>query len=181
MPTTHEGVLAGAGRRFAIVASRFNDTVVDKLVAGAIDALRRTGVADGDVEVFRCPGALEIPALARRIAEADRFDGVVCLGAVIRGDTAHFDVVVRESTGGVARVAESARCAVSNGILTCDTPGQAMDRAGGKAGNKGADAARAAVEMADLYTGMASGRLASVPGTGAAVGRPRLGHLGKRK
>jgi 6,7-dimethyl-8-ribityllumazine synthase len=147
----HEGALTAAGRRWAIVASRFNDFIVDKLIAGARDALRRTGAADDAVELYRCPGAMELPGLARRVAASARFDGVICLGAVIRGATPHFDLVVGEATRGIGALAAEARVAVAFGVLACDTIEQAVERAGTKAGNRGFDAAMVAIEMADLY------------------------------
>ena len=147
----HEGGLSGNGRRFAIVAARFNDFIVEKLIEGGRAALRRAGVAGEDVEVYRCPGAMEIPGLARKVAETGKFDGIVCLGAVIRGATPHFDLVVRESAAGVGALAAEGKVAVAFGVLACDNIEQAVERAGAKAGNRGADAAMVAVEMADLY------------------------------
>ena len=150
----HEGSLASNGRRFAIVAARFNDFIVEKLVDGAREALRRTGAAGEDVELFRCPGALEIPGLARKVADTGKFDGIVCLGAVIRGATPHFDLVVREAAAGVGALAAEGKIAVAFGVLACDTIEQAVERAGAKAGNRGYDAGMVAVEMADLYARM---------------------------
>ena len=147
----HEGMLSAQGRRFAIVAARFNDFIVDKLIDGALDALHRTGAVDADIELFRCPGAMELPGLVRRVADSARFDGIICLGAVIRGATPHFDLVVGEATAGVARIAADATAAVSYGVLACDNIEQAVERAGTKAGNRGFDAAMVALEMADLY------------------------------
>jgi len=147
----HEGALSAAGRRFALCVSRFNDFIVDKLVDGAKDALRRTGADAAAVEIFRCPGAMELPGLARRVVESGRFDGVVCLGAVIRGATPHFDLVVGEAARGIGALAAEARVAVAFGVLACDTIEQAVERAGTKAGNRGFDAAMVAIEMADLY------------------------------
>jgi 6,7-dimethyl-8-ribityllumazine synthase len=150
----HEGMLRAGGRRFAIVAARFNDFIVDKLVEGALDALRRTGAADDDIELYRCPGAMELPALARRVVGLGRFDGVICLGAVIRGATPHFDLVVGEAARGIAELAAGAGAAVAFGVLACDTIEQAVERAGTKAGNRGYDAAMVALEMVDLYAEM---------------------------
>jgi 6,7-dimethyl-8-ribityllumazine synthase len=147
----HEGSLTAAGRGFAIVASRFNDFIVDKLIDGARDALRRTGADEARVEIFRCPGAMELPGLARRVAATGRFDGLVILGAVIRGATPHFDLVVGEATRGIGALAAETSCAIGYGVLACDTIEQAVERAGTKAGNRGFDAAMVAVEMADLY------------------------------
>jgi len=147
----HEGGLSGNGRRFAIVAARFNDFIVEKLIDGARAALKRAGVGLDDVELYRCPGAMEIPGLARKVADTGKFDGLVCLGAVIRGATPHFDLVVREAAAGVGALAAEGKIAVAFGVLACDNIEQAVERAGAKAGNRGADAAMVAVEMADLY------------------------------
>jgi 6,7-dimethyl-8-ribityllumazine synthase len=154
MPKIHEGALRAADRRFAIIASRFNDAMVDRLVAGALDALRRTGAADDHVEIFRCPGAFEIPGILRRVADSGRFDAAICLGVVIRGATPHFDLVVGEATGGVARIAAEGRIAVGNGILACESIEQAVERSGSKAGNRGHDAALVAVELCALYAAL---------------------------
>ena len=154
---THEGILRSGGRKFAIVASRFNDFIGDKLVDGALDAIRRTGGSADDVEIFRCPGALEIPGLTRRVVDTGRFDGVICIGVVIRGATPHFDLVVNQAVSGIAQIAASAEVAVACGVLACDTLEQAIERAGTKAGNRGCDAALAAIEMADLYATIKAG------------------------
>ena len=159
----HEGALSANGRRFAILAARFNDFVVDKLTDGARDALRRSGAADEDVELFRCPGAMELPGLARRVADSGRFDGIVCLGAVIRGATPHFDLVAGEAARGIGALAAEGKLAVAFGVLACDTIEQALERAGTKAGNRGFDAAMVAVEMADLYARMAREAAAATP------------------
>ncbi len=146
-----EGSLDARGMRLALVAARFNGFVVERLIGGARDALVRLGVAAEDIALVRVPGAFEIPPVARRLAMSGRFDAVVCLGAVIRGATPHFDYVAGESARGVAHVARESPVPVIYGILTTDSVEQAVDRAGAKAGNKGADAAQAAVEMANLY------------------------------
>ena len=146
----YEGSLVATGLKFGIVVARFNSLVTEQLLAGAADALRRHGVKDGDVDVFRCPGTFELPALLRRVARSGRYDGVLALGAVIRGGTPHFEYVAAEATKGVAHVSMEAECAVSMGILTCDTMEQALERAGVKAGNKGAEAAMAAIEQANV-------------------------------
>ena len=152
------GALSGAGRRFAVVASRFNSRVVEPLIAGAVDCLRRHGVEPGAIRLVRVPGAWEIPvALEELAAGGDRPDGLVALGAVIRGETPHFDYICAEASRGAARVAERHRIPVGFGILTCDTSEQALERAGGKAGNKGWDAALAALEMADLLARLRRG------------------------
>lgn len=148
----HEGKLSAQGRRFAIVASRFNDFIVDKLIDGALDALRRTGATDENIQIYRCPGAMELPQLARRVAGTAEVDAVICLGAVIRGATPHFDLVVGEATAGIGRLAGETDVAIAFGVLACDTIEQAVERAGTKAGNRGFDAAMVAIEMADLYS-----------------------------
>ena len=144
----YEGSLVATGLKVGIVVARFNSLVTEQLLAGAADALRRHGVRDGDLDVFRSPGTFELPALLRRVARSGRYDALVALGAVIRGGTPHFEYVAAEATKGVAQVAMEADCAVSMGILTCDTMEQALERAGVKAGNKGAEAAVAAIEQA---------------------------------
>lgn len=164
---SHEGVLTSAGRKFAIVASRFNELIGDRLVDGALHAIRRTGGAPEDVEIFRCPGALEIPGLLQRVVDAGRFHGIICLGVVIRGATPHFDLVVNQSVSGIVRLAAQGRVAIGCGVLACDTIEQAIERAGTKAGNRGADAALVAIEMADLYAAM------DRPGAAAGAARPR--------
>ena len=146
----YEGSLVATGLKVGIVVSRFNSLVTEQLLSGALDALRRHGVKDGDVDVFRCPGTFELPPVVRRAARSGRYDAVVALGAVIRGGTPHFEYVAGEATKGVAQVSMEAECAVSMGILTCDTMEQALERAGVKAGNKGAEAAVAAIEQAHL-------------------------------
>ena len=146
----YEGNLIGTGLRAALVVSRFNSLITAQLEAGALDALRRHGLKEGDLSVFRCPGTFELPALLSRVAGSGRFDLVVALGAVIRGGTPHFDYVAAEATKGVAQVSLQAPCAVTMGILTCDTLEQALERAGVKAGNKGAEAAVAAIEQANV-------------------------------
>jgi len=146
----HEGTLVGTGLKVALVVSRFNALVTESLLSGAADALRRHGVKDGDVDVFRCPGTFELGPLVRRAARSGRYDAVVALGAVIRGGTPHFEYVAAEAVKAVAQVAMEADCAVSLGVLTTDTMEQALERAGLKGGNKGAEAAAAAIEQANV-------------------------------
>ena len=153
MPKIIEGNLQSTGLKFAIVASRFNNFVVDRLVDGALDALKRTGARDEDVTLLRTPGSFEIPALAQKAA-AGGYDAVICIGAVIRGGTPHFDYIAAEVTKGIAQVAMSASVPVVYGVITTDTIEQAIERAGTKAGNKGFDAAVGAIEMADLLRNM---------------------------
>jgi 6,7-dimethyl-8-ribityllumazine synthase len=167
MPRIHQGTWSSKGRRFAIVASRWNEFIAGKLIEGALDALAKTGAADGDIEVFRCPGAFELPGLARRVADTGKFDGLVCLGVVIRGATPHFDVMVHQVTRGIAAIAEEARLALGFGVLTCDSIEQAIERSGSKGGNRGSDAAMAAIEMANLYSALAG------DGKGEASGGPQ--------
>jgi 6,7-dimethyl-8-ribityllumazine synthase len=147
---TYEADLIARDLRIVIVAARFNDFVVNRLVEGAIDALVRHGASEKDLEVVRVPGAFEMPLVVRRLALSKRYDAVIALGAVIKGGTAHFEFVAGECTSGIARAAIDAGIPVTNGVLTCDTLEQAIDRAGGKAGNKGAEAALAAIETANL-------------------------------
>jgi 6,7-dimethyl-8-ribityllumazine synthase len=150
MPTVLEGQLTAQGLRFAIVASRFNSLIVEPLVAGAIDAITRTGGDAGAVTIVRCPGAWELPQVTRWVLARGGVDAVVVVGAVIRGATPHFDYVAGEAAKGVAGAAASSDIPVVFGVLTTDTIEQALERAGTKAGNKGFDAAMAAIEMAQL-------------------------------
>jgi 6,7-dimethyl-8-ribityllumazine synthase len=151
MPTFIEGHLTPPQGRFALCVSRFNSLITEQLLSGAVDALVRHGVADGDIDVYRCPGTWELSGLVRRVAGTGRYVGVVALGCVIRGGTPHFEYVAGEVAKGIGQVSLTASCAVTFGVLTTDSIEQAVDRAGVKAGNKGADAALAAVEMANLY------------------------------
>jgi 6,7-dimethyl-8-ribityllumazine synthase len=150
-PVTHQGRLNAEGFRFAIVSSRWNDFLTARLVEGALDALERLGAKESEVEHYRVPGSFEIPPLARRLAKSGRFDAVVCLGTVIRGQTPHFEYVAGEVTKGVAQAALDSGVPVLYGVVTADTLEQAIDRAGVKAGNKGFEAAMAAVELVNLY------------------------------
>ncbi len=158
MPTTIEGTLSAAGLRFAIVASRFNGLIVEPLVAGALDAIVRSGGSADDVTIVRCPGAWELPQVVRCTVDRGGFDAVIALGAVIRGSTPHFDYVAGEAARGIAGAAATATIPISFGVLTTDTIEQALERAGTKAGNKGFDAALAAIELANLYRALAGGR-----------------------
>ena len=148
--TVHEGELSGRGRRFAVVVARFNDVVTSRLLEGALAALRRHGVPDDDVDVAWTPGAFEIPLVAKRLAESGGFDAVIALGAVVRGETAHFDYVAGEAASGIQRVALETGVPCTFGVLTTETLEQALERAGGKHGNKGWEAATSALEMAGL-------------------------------
>jgi 6,7-dimethyl-8-ribityllumazine synthase len=147
---TLEADLLARDIRVAIVAARFNDFVVARLVEGAVDALLRHGASEKNLEIVRVPGAYDMPLVVRKLALTRRYDAIVALGAVIKGDTAHFDYVAGECSSGVARAALDSGVPVGFGVLTCDTFEQAIDRAGGKAGNKGAEAALAALETANL-------------------------------
>jgi 6,7-dimethyl-8-ribityllumazine synthase len=151
MPKIIEGKLDAKGLRFGLLVSRFNSFVSDRLVEGAIDALLRHGAEKDDINIVRVPGAFEIPPTAKQMAESGRYDAIVCLGAVIRGATPHFEYVSAEVSKGVASVSIDSGIPVTFGVLTTDTIEQAIERAGSKAGNKGFDAAVAAVEMANLY------------------------------
>ena len=155
MPTTIEGSLSATGLRFAIVASRFNGLIVEPLVAGALDAIVRSGGSADDVTIVRCPGAWELPQVVRRVVQRGSIDAVIALGAVIRGATPHFDYVAGEAARGIAGAAATSEIPISFGVLTTDTIEQALERAGTKAGNKGFDAALAAIELANLYRTLA--------------------------
>jgi len=145
-----EGRLSAEGFRFAIVASRWNELIVGRLVSGAEDALRRLGARDDDVTIIRVPGSFEIPLAARRFAATGRFDAIICVGCVIRGETPHFEYIASEVTKGIAAAATETGLPVSYGIITADTVEQAVNRAGVKAGNKGFEAAMSAIEMCNL-------------------------------
>jgi 6,7-dimethyl-8-ribityllumazine synthase len=147
---TIEGDLQYRELRFAILASRFNDFIVEQLIRGAVDALKRHGAADKQIEIVRAPGAFDMPLVARKLAQSRRYDAIVALGAVIKGATAHFDYVAGECASGLARVAQETGVPIAFGVLTTDTIEQAIERAGSKAGNKGADAAVTAIELANL-------------------------------
>ena len=147
---TFEGSLVGAGLRIGIVVGRFNEFITSKLLGGAQDGLVRHSVEEGDIDVYWVPGSFEIPVVAKRAAESGKYDAVICLGAVIRGSTPHFDYVATESAKGIAAVGVATGLPVVYGVLTTDTIEQAIERAGTKAGNKGFDAAMTAIEMATL-------------------------------
>jgi 6,7-dimethyl-8-ribityllumazine synthase len=168
------------GKRFAIVVSRFNAFITERLLLSAIDGLVRSGVKKKDIALVRVPGAFEIPLAARRLAETGKYDAIICLGCLLRGDTAHYDVIVNEVTRGIGQSAQETGIPHAFGVLTCENLEQAIDRAGLKMGNKGLEAALAAVEMASLTDGIrhpASGvRKAAVGGLSASLrsaGQPR--------
>jgi 6,7-dimethyl-8-ribityllumazine synthase len=151
MPQIIEGRLQAQGLKVGILVSRFNSFIGERLVEGAVDALLRHGAVETDLVVVRVPGAFELPPAARKLAATGRYDALVCVGAVIRGSTPHFDYVSAEVSKGIAAVSMEAGIPVTFGVLTTDTLEQAIERAGSKAGNKGFDAAVAAIEMANLY------------------------------
>lgn len=150
MPNFIEGNLKADGKKFGIIVARFNSFLCEKLLDGALDSLVRSGALDSDIDVIRVPGAYEIPLAAKKLAEAKKYDAVICLGVVIRGATPHFDVVVNEVSKGSAQVGLETGVPVLFGVLTTETIEQAIERSGTKAGNKGSDVAIAAIEMANL-------------------------------
>jgi 6,7-dimethyl-8-ribityllumazine synthase len=162
-----EGGLNGAGKRFAIVVSRFNAFITERLCQSAYDALLRSGVKEEEIALVRVPGAFEIPSAARTLAGTGKYDAVICLGCLLRGDTAHYDVIVNEVTRGIGQSAQETGVPHAFGVLTCETLEQAIDRAGLKMGNKGFEAALAAIEMANLKK--------AVVGRQSSVVRKRVG------
>jgi 6,7-dimethyl-8-ribityllumazine synthase len=151
-----EGHLDGKGKRFGIIVSRFNNFVSERLLEGALDALSRHGTAEKDIDVVRVPGSFEIPLFAKKLVESGKYDAVICLGALIRGATPHFDYISAEVTKGIAQVGLESGVPVVYGVITTDTIEQAIERAGTKVGNKGFDAALAALEEADLVARLKS-------------------------
>jgi 6,7-dimethyl-8-ribityllumazine synthase len=145
-----EGNLDAKGLKFALVVSRFNDVICSRLLDGALDGLKRTGAADDDIDIFRVPGSFEIPLMAKKLATKKKWDAVICLGALIRGETPHFDYLSAEVTKGVAQTAMETGIPITYGVITADTVEQALNRAGLKSGNKGFESALAAVELANL-------------------------------
>ena len=150
MPKLIEGNLSAKGLKFALLVSRFNDFISDRLLDGALDTLLRSGAADAAIEIVKVPGSFEMPVVAKALAESGKYDAVVCLGCIIRGSTPHFDYVASEAAKGIARVSLDAGLPVSFGVITADSIEQAIERAGTKSGNKGRDAALSAIEMANL-------------------------------
>lgn len=148
---THQGKFKAEGFRFAVIASRWNDFITSRLVEGALDALDRLGAADNSVELYKVPGSFEIPLMALKVAGSGKFDAVICLGTIIRGQTPHFDYIAGEVTKGIAQAGMQTGVPVVYGIVTADTLEQAIDRAGAKQGNKGFEAAMSAVELVNLY------------------------------
>ncbi|MBY0359008.1 MAG: 6,7-dimethyl-8-ribityllumazine synthase [Candidatus Obscuribacterales bacterium] len=156
MPKVIEGDLIGSGLSVGIVVSRFNEFITSKLLGGCVDTLRRHGVDENDIEIMWCPGAYELPFVAQKAVQSSKYDAVVCLGAVIRGSTSHYDLVVNECAKGIAGVGMASGVPTIFGVVTTETIEQAVERAGTKAGNKGVDAAMAAIEMANLVRSLAS-------------------------
>lgn len=150
MPKVYEGNISGEGKKFGIIVSRFNDFISDRLLGGALDALSRHGAKDENIDVIKVPGAFEIPLMAKKIADGKKYDALICIGAVIRGSTPHFDYVSAEVSKGIAQVSLESGIPVIFGVITTDTLEQAIERAGAKAGNKGWSAAVSAMEMASL-------------------------------
>jgi 6,7-dimethyl-8-ribityllumazine synthase len=165
LPKAAAGQLNAAGKRFAIVLSRFNAFITERLLQGALDGLLRTGARAEDIEILRVPGSFELPSAARMLAESGKFQAIICLGCLLRGETAHYDVIVNECARGIGQSAQETGVPHAFGVLTCDTLEQAIDRAGLKMGNKGFEAALAAVEMASLK--------AIVGGSSQAVGKSK--------
>ena len=147
----YEGHLVDSTHKFAIVVARFNSFITDKLVEGALDTIERHGGNKQNVDVFKVPGCFEVPMAAQKLASKSKYDAIICLGALLRGETPHFDYIASECTKGIAAIALQAQIPVTYGIITANTVDQAVNRAGVKVGNKGADAALAAIEMVDLY------------------------------
>ncbi len=150
----HEGVFKAEGKKFGIVAARWNGFFAERLVEGAVDMLVRHGASASDITVAKCPGSFEIPQVAAKLIDDGHFDAIICLGVLIRGATPHFDYIAAEATKGVGSLGIDSGLPVTYGIITCDTLEQAVERSGSKAGNKGAEAAMAAIEMVSLYDSM---------------------------
>lgn len=170
-----EGDLDASGKRFSVVVSRFNAFITERLLTSACDALLKTGARKQDIDIIRVPGSFEIPAAARTLALTKKYDAIICLGCLLRGDTAHYDVIVNEVTRGIGQSAQETGVPHAFGVLTCDTLEQAIDRAGLKMGNKGFEAALAAVEMASLKASIGS----RMPTARKKVAFSRLGSGGR--
>ena len=151
MIKTFEGQLESKGLKIALVVSRYNEFMSGKLLDGALDALKRTGAKESDLSIYKVPGAFEIPLTASKLAETEAFDGIICLGVLIRGATSHFDVIAAETTKGIAQTAMDSGTPITFGVLTTDNLEQAIERAGSKSGNKGFEAAMALIEMVNLH------------------------------
>ena len=170
-----EGGLSGIGKRFAIVVSRFNAFITERLLQSAYDGLLRSGVTKKDIDLVRVPGAFEIPSASRTLAQTGKYDAIICIGCLLRGDTAHYDVIVNECGRGIGQSAQETGVPHAFGVLTCDTLEQAIDRAGLKMGNKGFEAAMAAIEMANLKKLMLNRRSSGVSPQSSVVGRRSSG------
>jgi 6,7-dimethyl-8-ribityllumazine synthase len=179
-----EGSLSAVGKRFAIVVSRFNAFITERLLQSAHDGLLRSGAKKRDIVLVRVPGSFEIPSAARTLAETKKYDAIICIGCLLRGDTAHYDVIVNEVTRGIGQSAQETGVPHAFGVLTCDTLEQAIDRAGLKMGNKGFEAALAAVEMANLkkaVVGRSSLVVGKSKGTGSRDRKQRTVPSSRRK
>ncbi len=175
-----EGTLNASGKRFAIVVSRFNAFITERLLLSAVDGLVRSGAAKEDIDLVRVPGAFEIPLAARKLAETRKYDAIICIGCLLRGDTAHYDVIVNEVTRGIGQSAQETGVPHAFGVLTCETLEQAIDRAGLKMGNKGFEAALAAVEMASLKEAISRQPLRLAQGKlRSAVSKTRIPRSGR--
>jgi 6,7-dimethyl-8-ribityllumazine synthase len=155
MPRFFQGFLKGEGFKFGIIVSRFNDFITNRLLEGCLDALERNGVMDDDIDIFKVPGSFEIPYVAKKLASEKRYDSVICIGAIIRGSTPHYEYIAAEVTKGIANTSLETGVPIILGVLTTDNIEQAIERAGTKMGNKGWDAAISALEMVNLYREMA--------------------------
>jgi 6,7-dimethyl-8-ribityllumazine synthase len=176
-----EGGLSGIGKRFAIVVARFNAFITERLLQSAFDGLVRSGSSEHDIDIVRVPGAFEIPSAARTLAESGKYDAIICIGCLLRGDTAHYDVIVNEVTRGIGQSAQETGVPHAFGVLTCETLEQAIDRAGLKMGNKGLEAALAAVEMANLKQVVAAGSSRVDTSRQASRAKPRGAPRAKSK
>ena len=154
---TFEGGLSAVGKRFAIVVARFNAFITERLLQSAFDGLVRSGANEDEIDIVRVPGAFEIPSAARTLAETKKYDAIICIGCLLRGDTAHYDVIVNECARGIGQSAQETGVPHAFGVLTCETLEQALDRAGLKAGNKGFEAATAAIEMVSIQRKLGAG------------------------
>src|SRR6201998_4469967 len=181
LPSGIEGELKAEGKHFAIVVSRFNAFITERLLQGALDGLRRTGARNEDIEITRVPGSFEIPAAARLLAETGKYDAVICLGCLLRGDTAHYDVIVNECARGIGQSAQETGVPHAFGVLTCDTLAQAIDRAGLKMGNKGFEAALAAVEMASLKAVVGKSRVAGRQSPVSSKNKPKASSNSRKR
>src|SRR5271167_3547403 len=175
-PANVRGGLSAAGLRIGVVASQFNNFITDRLLAGALDALQQAGAAEEQVEIVRVPGSFELPIAAKKLAASGRFDSLICIGCVLRGETSHYDVVVTETARGIQLAQLDTGVPLIFCVLTCDTLEQAIDRAGLKSGNKGYEAGLAAVEMAQLVRKIAKG-----PGATSSGGSKRASRSGRRR